>query len=64
VMKLVKEDPFFKKRVVFADHRSIIHSRYLPTFNSHAIEGHLYRVPDLSERFIYFNDDMFLGRDV
>jgi hypothetical protein len=36
----------------------------LPTFNSHAIESRLHRIPDLAEHFIYFNDDMFLGRPV
>lgn len=35
----------------------------LPTFNSHAIEASLHRIPGLSENFIYFNDDVFLGRD-
>jgi hypothetical protein len=36
----------------------------LPTFNSHAIEACLHRVPGLSERFLYLNDDFFLGREV
>lgn len=35
----------------------------LPTFNSHAIEAHLHRIEGLAEHFIYFNDDVFLGRD-
>lgn len=35
----------------------------LPTFNSHAIEACLHRIPGLSENFLYFNDDVFLGRD-
>lgn len=34
----------------------------LPTFNSHAIESRLHRIEGLSEHFIYFNDDVFLGR--
>ncbi len=34
----------------------------LPTFNSHAIEACLHRIPGLSENFIYFNDDMFVNR--
>lgn len=34
----------------------------LPTFNSHAIEARLHHIPGLAEHFIYFNDDMFLGR--
>ena len=36
--------------------------RVLPVFNSQAIEVYLHRIPGLSERFIYFNDDMFVGR--
>ena len=35
---------------------------YLPTFNSCAIEMNLHRIPGLAERFLYFNDDMFLCR--
>lgn len=34
----------------------------LPTFNSHAIEACLHRVPGLAEQFIYFNDDVFLNQ--
>lgn len=34
----------------------------LPTFNSHAIESQLHHVDGLSEHFLYFNDDVFLGR--
>ncbi len=33
---------------------------YLPTFNCRPIETRLYKIPNLSEHFIYFNDDMFL----
>ena len=36
----------------------------LPLNNSAAIEMWLHRVPNLSERFLYSNDDMFLGRPV
>jgi len=36
----------------------------LPTFNSHAIEACLHRIDGLSEDFVYFNDDVFLGREV
>ncbi len=34
----------------------------LPTFNSHAIECNLHRIPSLNPYFLYFNDDIFLGR--
>lgn len=36
----------------------------LPTYNSHAIESQLHRIPGLSEHFLYSNDDMFFGRPV
>ena len=36
----------------------MIPERFLPTFNSSAIELFLHRIPGLSEHFIYFNDDM------
>jgi len=32
----------------------------LPTFNSLAIESMMWRIDGLSERFLYFNDDVFL----
>ncbi len=43
-------------------HDEIFEARHLPTFNSFAIESSLARLPDVSERFLYFNDDMLLGR--
>jgi hypothetical protein len=46
-----------KVRVVF--HRDIIPERYLPMFNSQSMEMYLKDIPDLSEYFIYGNDDMF-----
>ena len=44
------------------DHAAILPADALPTFNSHAIESALHRLPDLAEHFVYFNDDFFLGR--
>lgn len=35
----------------------------LPTFSSAAIETLLHLVPNLSQRFLYLNDDVFLGRE-
>ncbi len=37
---------------------------YLPIFNSRAIEVCTYRIPGLSENYVYFNDDFFLLRPV
>ena len=36
----------------------------LPTFNSHAIETCLHRIPGLAEHFVYLNDDMLIARPV
>lgn len=52
-------------RLSMVSHDTIFPNReHLPTFNSVAIELHLYRIPNLSRRFVYFNDDVFLGSPV
>lgn len=42
----------------------IFPSKYLPTFNCNPIELNFHRIPGLAEKFVYFNDDMFLLRPV
>ena len=42
------------------NHKDFIPEKYLPVFNSTAIEVHLHRIPTLSEQFVYFNDDCYL----
>jgi len=52
-------------RLVLVSHAEMFEAgARLPTFNSHAIESQFHRIPGLAEHFIYFNDDMFLGRPV
>ncbi|MCW2768803.1 MAG: Exopolysaccharide phosphotransferase [Aeromicrobium sp.] len=52
-------------RVTVIDHRDVFSDHdALPTFNSHAIESQLHHIEGLSENFLYFNDDVFLGRRV
>lgn len=48
--------------VEIIDHRVIFegYEEYLPVFNSLAIETMLWRIPGLSENFIYLNDDFFI----
>lgn len=46
------------------NHSDYIPKEFLPTFNSHVIENNLWRIEELSEHFVYFNDDMFLGKNV
>ena len=50
------------ERVKVVTHEQIYRNReYLPTFNSSGIETQLHHIPGLSEHFLYFNDDFFLG---
>jgi hypothetical protein len=47
------------------DHKEIFTDpSVLPVFNSHAIGTQLHHIPGLSERYLYFNDDVFVGRPV
>lgn len=48
------------EKLVLVKHSDFISEEYLPTFSSRAIDLNLHRIPQLSEHFIYFNDDMFL----
>lgn len=52
----------YADRIELVDHQVIFqgYEQYLPTFNSLAIESMLWRIPGLSEQFIYFNDDCML----
>lgn len=52
--------------VEIVDHKVIFrgYEQYLPTFNSLSIETMLYRIPGLSEHFVYFNDDFLLAAPV
>ena len=47
-------------KLVLVNHRDYIPENYLPTFNSHCIELNLHRIEELSDEFVYFNDDMYL----
>jgi len=52
-------------RVSIVTHEEIFDDKSdLPTFNSNAIELNLHKIPGLSKKFFYFNDDIFLGRAV
>ena len=52
-------------RVTIVPHSAIFPSKsHLPTFSSPAIEANLHRIPGLSKRFVYLNDDTFFGAPV
>ncbi|MDR2692970.1 MAG: stealth family protein [Chitinispirillales bacterium] len=42
------------------NHKDYIPERFLPCFNSNVLEYYLHKIPGLSERFVYFNDDFFI----
>ena len=42
-------------------HEDIIPKEFLPTFNSRVIAIYLNKIKDLSEKFVYFNDDTFIN---
>lgn len=52
-------------RVTVVTHQDIfLNHSHLPTFSSPAIEAHIHRIPGLSQKFIYLNDDVMFGKDV
>lgn len=46
-------------KVTLIDHSEILPSNLIPCFNSSVIEAYIWRIPGLSEHFLYGNDDMF-----
>ena len=51
-------------KVKIIDHTEIIPKKYLPTFNSDVIESFIHNIPELTEIFLYNNDDMMHTRNV
>lgn len=50
-------------RITIVDHADLFAGAgRLPSFNSHAIGARLHHIEGLSEHYIHFNDDFFLGR--
>lgn len=43
------------------NHTDYIPKEYLPTFSANPIELNLHRIQELSEHFVYFNDDTFIS---
>ncbi|EDO40260.1 predicted protein [Nematostella vectensis] len=49
-------------RVKIITHEEIFMNKsHLPTFSSPAIESNIFRIPGLSKKFIYMNDDVMFG---
>lgn len=52
------------KKITIVDHKDIMPKTALPCFNSTAIEHCIVNIPELSENFLYANDDMFFWNNV
>lgn len=48
------------KKIHIVSHSDYIPKEDLPLFNSSAIEVGIHRIPGLADKFVFFNDDMFL----
>ncbi|SMH69118.1 Putative polysaccharide phosphotransferase [Latilactobacillus curvatus] len=51
-------------KIRIVDHKEIIDSQFLPTFDSNTIDLNIHKIEGLSEHFVYFNDDLFINRPV
>jgi Stealth protein CR2, conserved region 2/Stealth protein CR1, conserved region 1/Stealth protein CR4, conserved region 4 len=51
-------------QITIIDHTDLIPAARLPTFDSANIESYIHRIPGLSERYFYLNDDVFFGAPV
>ncbi|NLX66196.1 MAG: hypothetical protein GXZ19_05405, partial [Bacteroidales bacterium] len=47
-------------KLALVNHSDYIPHEFLPVFNSSLIEIYLHKIPNLADRFVYFNDDFFI----
>ncbi len=52
------------KKLNIVKHSDYLPEEYQPCFNSEALEINLHRIKGLSEQFVYFNDDMFILKEM
>ncbi|MEX1166996.1 MAG: stealth family protein, partial [Hydrogenophaga sp.] len=52
------------RRITVVNHADLLPADRLPTFDSGNIESYIHRIPGLSERYFYLNDDVFFGAPV
>ena len=53
-----------RENVHIVFHKDFIPEEHLPTFNSTTIEMYLWNIPELSEYFIYINDDIVFNNEL
>ena len=54
----------YSKKITIIDHNSTFNKKDLPSTNSNAIETTIANIPELSEHFIYMNDDFYIAKPV
>lgn len=59
----VKDNLCAADKIHIIDHQVLFagYTQFLPVFNSLSIEAMLWNIPNISNQFIYFNDDVFLN---
>ncbi|MBR3510980.1 MAG: Stealth CR1 domain-containing protein [Alphaproteobacteria bacterium] len=51
-------------KITIVPHEQIMPKAALPTFNSNSIASCIYKIPNLSEKFIVLNDDTFFNKKI
>ena len=51
-------------KINIVKHEDFIPKEYLPTFNSNVIQYYLHNIKDLTDKFVMFDDDMFILKEV
>ena len=51
-------------KLVVLNDKDVVPSKYMPTFSCYPIEFNFHRIEGLSDKFVYFCDDMFILDDV
>ncbi len=51
-------------KIQIINHSEILPSEAIPCFNASVIELFIYKIPELSEHFLYANDDMFVYKKI
>jgi len=54
----------FSSKIKLVNHEDFIPKEFLPTFNSTTIEMFIHLIPGLSDKFVFFNDDMLINSEV
>jgi hypothetical protein len=54
----------YNKKITIIDHATIVPQKLIPCFNSSVIERYIAFIPNLSEHFLYANDDTFFNEPV